>query len=152
MSHPIQFRVFLPNLKRPIYTTGLENGELVFLHPESERFIKVSSPEVEARYGKPIIQLSTGIKDKCARMIFEGDVVFWRKFNWVGIIMHEEKEGKPCFWCQMQNGCCSLIGLDIVGEVIVASYHTNKAKIQEYLGRAKDILEQNNFSDVKIER
>ena len=140
MSHPIPFRVYLPKLGRPIYTTGFELGKALFLHPKLDRFVPIFSPEVEAEYGKPIIQSFTGFKDKNGSRIFNGDVVYFHKFDFIGVVRYDETSGQSKFWLQMEDGYVSLVGAELVGEVVTATDLVDENKIKEFLFQSREVL------------
>lgn len=152
MSHPTQFRVYFPKSGSHFYTTGFENGKPVVLVPDAdknERFQAIFDASLAERMGNPIIQRATGMRDKNNTMIFVGDMIFWHKFNWLGVVVEKPFDSvvnhNIAFWCQMQNGICSLIGSNAVSEVLFGTGLKDYEKIQQFLMNGQDILKQNGI-------
>jgi uncharacterized phage protein (TIGR01671 family) len=125
MSHHLsQFRVYFPKDGTCHYTTGFNNGKPVILPSLNENFLDVYSSEIKQRFGEPILQCSTGEKDKNRKTIYEGDVVYLHKLNLIGIVVKKNKlVNKPTddsinFWLQTKTGICSLFGSNIIGEIM----------------------------------
>ena len=148
MSHPSQFRVYFPKSGNCFYTTGFENGKPVVLVSldKGEKFTEVFSKEIYRRFGEPVIQRATGYRDKNHKMIFAGDVVFWHKFNWLSVVVEKEaiashvSDTKNAFWCQCDNGICSLVGSDLIAEVLFHSGMSEYEKIKQFFLSTKDVL------------
>lgn len=153
MSHPTQFRVYSPKNGKCYYSTGFAQGKPLMLLSldKTERFREVYSPEVTGAIGDPIIQLATGERDVNKRMIYEGDVVFFHRFNWLGVVVKKENlidktsDDSINFWLQMKDGICSLSGSHIIGEVLFETGLHEYEKIQQVLLSSKDILLKYNL-------
>ena len=158
MSHPTQFRVYLPKDEKCAYTTGFQNGKPVVLLSlaEGEKFQEIFSPEFETIHGKPVVQASTGLRDKNEQSIFEGDVIFWHKFNWLGVVVRDENlahmtfDSQTPYWCQMKDGMCSLVGSEHLVEVLFPCGLITSDKIITFLTASQDVLLKNKIKSVPI--
>jgi hypothetical protein len=141
MSHPVQFRVYFPKYGKPIYTVGMDEGEAIFLDPKTGRFQKIFDPLIAQTHGQPIIQMDTDTKDKHNKPIFEGDVIYFHKFKWIGVVMYDEDFGENFrFRCQMEDGFCSLTGMPVLGEVILNTFFNTEEKVKLFLNNSKSIF------------
>jgi hypothetical protein len=145
MSHPPKFRVYLPKIRKHIFLTAFDAGQLKFFNPFTSHYDNVHDAKNIPELGKPLIQMCSGIEDKNGTLMYEGDIIFWHKVKWFGIVTADLNSQEMKFRCQMKDGYCSLVGMPVVGEVICNGYVTDITRIDECLDRAEEILKKFNL-------